>query len=804
MLQIIYWWHPLLWLANARIRRLREEAVDDAVMLALRDEGPNYAPTLLEVARLALARPMLSLGLVGIIESRSALSHRIERLVNFTAPRRAGLSAVSIVAVVALTAAAVPMAEAPPQPLPTVTVATKPTQIRAESSLYSSIDDTPNSGDVVAKGSNPLLTVDNVIVDRNAGTMTASGQVKRTQGTNVENGVARRIVMTSPGRKALMEKLDQIRIDSISFQAKPLPEVIVELSEKIRQADPTKHGINLLLQPDRQDSKVGTIDPQTGEPIAAAPADDSVKLDSILVTIDPPMVNARLVDVLNAIVAAAPQVKYSLLNEGVAFTTREAGSDLHIRKYKVDNQRFASAIGLDPINPSTNLVTRFTAISNFFARAGVNLAPERGRNVFWSADGDLMLRATPDELNKVEEALALSGGAIPGDPGQSPPAKFHANELVQDGRLLFASGKLDEAEVKFKQAADLDPKNQAASFYLAEIQRARQNPNAESTSVRRESVSVRLFKLNRYALVGHLQEAGLLEATFPPTAAIGDSSKVRNLVEAALISKFAGIGVDLRPETGKNIHWDDRASTLLVRAPASDLDAIEPVLSELNPPQIHVQAKVIELPEKIANQIWATWAPTNTAGAQPWSGVLSHSQTKDLLKQLESLGKVSNLLSESSVTTLSGRQAQIQLLDVKFIYSGISNGLPTAQQYPIGTTLDVVPSATSDNQSIQFVVTPTIMEFLGYEDSKGGLSKPDPLNPPMPPMPHFRIRQMQIDRTLLDGSTLMLGHPTVQRMVVQNSDSHMETASEDSQHNLLVLVTPILITATGERVHPDH
>jgi len=53
LLQIVYWWHPLLWVANARIRRVREEAVDDAVMLALREEADGYAPTLLEVAKLA-------------------------------------------------------------------------------------------------------------------------------------------------------------------------------------------------------------------------------------------------------------------------------------------------------------------------------------------------------------------------------------------------------------------------------------------------------------------------------------------------------------------------------------------------------------------------------------------------------------------------------------------------------------------------------------------------------------------------------------------------------------------------------
>jgi beta-lactamase regulating signal transducer with metallopeptidase domain len=113
LLQIVYWWHPLLWLANARIRRVREEAVDDAVMLALRDEAEDYAPTLLEVARLAFHRPRLSLGLVGNMESRSALRQRIERLVNFRAPRKAGLTFVSLCAVFVFSSVALPMGQAP-------------------------------------------------------------------------------------------------------------------------------------------------------------------------------------------------------------------------------------------------------------------------------------------------------------------------------------------------------------------------------------------------------------------------------------------------------------------------------------------------------------------------------------------------------------------------------------------------------------------------------------------------------------------------------------------------------------------
>ena len=105
-----------MWLANARIRRVREEAVDDAVMLALRGDAEHYAPALLEVAKLALSRPLATLGLVGILESRSALRHRVERLMNFTTPGRAGLSIVSLLGLAAFTALALPMGEAPPKP----------------------------------------------------------------------------------------------------------------------------------------------------------------------------------------------------------------------------------------------------------------------------------------------------------------------------------------------------------------------------------------------------------------------------------------------------------------------------------------------------------------------------------------------------------------------------------------------------------------------------------------------------------------------------------------------------------------
>src|SRR5262249_2718560 len=113
LLQVLYWWHPLLWLTNARIRRLREEAVDDAVMLVLGQDGETYAPTLIEVARFSLQRSLTSLGLVGIFESKHALRKRITRLLEFRSSNNGGLTALSILTISAFAAIALPMGESP-------------------------------------------------------------------------------------------------------------------------------------------------------------------------------------------------------------------------------------------------------------------------------------------------------------------------------------------------------------------------------------------------------------------------------------------------------------------------------------------------------------------------------------------------------------------------------------------------------------------------------------------------------------------------------------------------------------------
>lgn len=89
--QILWWWNPLVWWTNARIRQLRETAVDEAVMLATEREDSEYPATLVALARHCLAQPAFSLGLLGILAVPSRLERRVRRLLEMPLPHTAKL-----------------------------------------------------------------------------------------------------------------------------------------------------------------------------------------------------------------------------------------------------------------------------------------------------------------------------------------------------------------------------------------------------------------------------------------------------------------------------------------------------------------------------------------------------------------------------------------------------------------------------------------------------------------------------------------------------------------------------------------
>jgi len=112
LLQIVYFYNPLLWLANWIIRRLREQAMDEAVQVALGEKAGQYPETLLNVAKFAFERPALSLRLVGVVESKSALAGRIKRMLTRPIPKTAKLGVIGLLVIVLIGAVLLPMAKA--------------------------------------------------------------------------------------------------------------------------------------------------------------------------------------------------------------------------------------------------------------------------------------------------------------------------------------------------------------------------------------------------------------------------------------------------------------------------------------------------------------------------------------------------------------------------------------------------------------------------------------------------------------------------------------------------------------------
>jgi bla regulator protein BlaR1 len=112
ILQIIYFYNPLLWLANSIIRRIREQAVDEAVQVAMGANATQYPQTLVDVAKIAFNRPVLSLRLIGVVESKSALKGRIERMLNRPIPKSAKLGILGLITLLIFAVVLLPMAKA--------------------------------------------------------------------------------------------------------------------------------------------------------------------------------------------------------------------------------------------------------------------------------------------------------------------------------------------------------------------------------------------------------------------------------------------------------------------------------------------------------------------------------------------------------------------------------------------------------------------------------------------------------------------------------------------------------------------
>ena len=109
MLQIVYFYNPLVWIANAMIRRVREQAVDEMVLVTLRPETKNYSNMLIDIAEMAFWKPNFSLRIIGVVESKKALERRINHMLSRPVPKSSKLGICGLIAIVVIGAVILPM-----------------------------------------------------------------------------------------------------------------------------------------------------------------------------------------------------------------------------------------------------------------------------------------------------------------------------------------------------------------------------------------------------------------------------------------------------------------------------------------------------------------------------------------------------------------------------------------------------------------------------------------------------------------------------------------------------------------------
>lgn len=113
ILQVFYFYNPFVRLANHCIRRTREQANDEHVLVRLDGRRDHYSATLVEVAAAGVGRPMFAVRLIGVAEPHNQLHERITLMMRKAIPTNAKMGFAGFLVLILLAAVLLPMAAGP-------------------------------------------------------------------------------------------------------------------------------------------------------------------------------------------------------------------------------------------------------------------------------------------------------------------------------------------------------------------------------------------------------------------------------------------------------------------------------------------------------------------------------------------------------------------------------------------------------------------------------------------------------------------------------------------------------------------
>ena len=206
-------------------------------------------------------------------------------------------------------------------------------------------------------------------------------------------------------------------------------------------------------------------------------------------------------------------------------------------------------------------------------------------------------------------------------------------------------------------------------------------------------------------------------------------------------------------------------------------------------------------------------------GEAPLSAFLTDTQFAATIKKLEQHDGV-DILTGPEVTTESGRQCQIQAVDINTILiggspPGTTNGPRALTNILTGPVADFVPRVSRGANKIDLKVIGTVTEFVGYENPATITNQNGKPMPKNWAIPRFRVRQFSSTVPVPNAQTFVLGAAPMPMTTFQKSNykvpllgdipllGHLfrstKTSTSTAQKALVLLITPTLVNADGTR-----
>lgn len=400
----LLWWHPLVWLARQRLQEAAETAADEASLIV-----PNGPPVLAECL-LALGKqlkraPGIRWSSIGGDGFRSGLGRRVQRLLELREVARHPRKKVQMV--VARTFC--------PAVLVLGTVLSSG-WMSPVASMKGTMKNPMWKRSLPAFALLAFLGADQPVDAADKAAPAAADKPTALPAEAVSRNEAKPAARPR-GAQWVRRKLERITLD---FQADNLPlgSIISLLVDEARKRDPEKEGINILLYMSYISDPRPAIDPATGLPIPGT-APEPVDLNAVTIRVMPPLLNVRLIDVLDVMMKAADRpLRYSIEDYGVVITEAKskAGSNLETRTFIVNPPEIffkgiKSAFGIDvPKLGESTREAQQQIFQDLFRHLGIDWASPK--SVFYNElTGIVMVRAAPEDMMVITATMQTLGGS---------------------------------------------------------------------------------------------------------------------------------------------------------------------------------------------------------------------------------------------------------------------------------------------------------------------------------------------------------------------------------------------------------